>query len=290
MIRPLSRLAPLAMLLHTAVLSTSLQAAEPALSAKPLWELGVGGGVLLQPQYPASDEYQTRGLGLPFVVYRGDVLRIGDGGAARAVALENEKVELSLSFAAAFDADSEGNTLRENMPDLDFIFEVGPQLVIDLRERDFGDGQRSTLQLALQTRAAFSTDFGALEHQGYVFEPMLRYRHEGAWHPQFEATVALKPLWATRDVHGYFYDVTPEFSNATRPAFRAHGGYFGTGLNFSGTWRFNRQARMFVTLQTSYRQGAENVGSPLFANRFNAGFGVGFLWMFRESETTVMRP
>jgi outer membrane scaffolding protein for murein synthesis (MipA/OmpV family) len=289
MIRQLPRLA-IRVLLLTTVLSSSLHAAEPVLSAKPLWELGLGGGVLMQPQYPASDKYQTRSLGLPYVVYRGDILRIGDGGAARAVALDNGKVELSLSFAAAFDADSEGNPLRESMPDLDFIFEVGPQLVIDLRERDFGAGQRSTLQLALQTRAAWSTDFGALEHQGYVFEPMLRYRHEGAWHPQFEASIALKPLWATRDVHGYFYDVLPEFSNPARPEFRAHGGYFGTGVNISGSWRFNRQARMFVTLQTSYRRGAENVGSPLFANRFNAGLGLGFLWIFRESEATVMRP
>ncbi len=123
MIRPLPRLA-IRVLLLTTVLSSSLHAAEPVLSAKPLWELGLGGGVLMQPQYPASDKYQTRSLGLPYVVYRGDILRIGDGGAARAVALDNGKVELSLSFAAAFDADSEGNPLRESMPDLDFIFEV----------------------------------------------------------------------------------------------------------------------------------------------------------------------
>ena len=71
-----------------------LLAAEPVMIEKPLWELGLGGGVLVQPHYPSSDEHQTRGLGLPYVVYRGDVLRIGDGGAARAVASENSNYEL----------------------------------------------------------------------------------------------------------------------------------------------------------------------------------------------------
>jgi hypothetical protein len=227
---------------------------------------------------------------LPYIVYRGDVLRIGDGGAARAVASENGNYELSLSFAAAFDSESEGNELREGMPDLDFIFEVGPQLVFNLQKFEFSDTSRSEIQLALQTRAAFSTDFGGVDHHGYVFEPMLRYRHYGAFHPQLEATVSLKPLWATRDVHGYFFDVSHEFSQLDRSTYRARGGYFGTGLNFSGTWYISNKARMFASIQTSFHHGAANIRSPLFENKFNAGFGLGLIWSLRESEQKVMRP
>ncbi|MDP2380214.1 MAG: MipA/OmpV family protein [Pseudohongiella sp.] len=278
-----------AALLISSCLWGSVQAAEPVMIEKPLWELGLGGGVLVQPHYPSSDEYQTRGLGLPYVVYRGDILRIGDGGAARAVAAENGNYELSLSFAAAFDSESEGNELREGMPDLDFIFEVGPQLVFNLGKFEFSDTSRSELQLALQARAAFSTDFGAVDHHGYVFEPMLRYRHYGAFHPQLEATVSLKPLWATRDVHGYFFDVANEFSQVDRTPYRARGGYFGTGLNFSGTWHISNKARMFATVQTSFHHGAKNVHSPLFENKFNAGVWLGLIWSLRESKQKVMR-
>ncbi len=279
-----------AVFVATSIVSMPLLAAEPVLIEKPLWELGLGGGVLVQPHYPSSDETQTRGLGLPYMVYRGDVLRIGDGGAARAVASENGNYELSLSFAAAFDSESEGNELREGMPDLDFIFEVGPQLVFNLQKYEFSDTSRSEIQLALQTRAAFSTDFGGVDHHGYVFEPMLRYRHYGAFHPQLEATVSLKPLWATRDVHGYFFDVSHEFNQPDRSTYRARGGYFGTGLNFSGTWHISNKARMFASIQTSFHHGAANIRSPLFENRFNAGFGLGLIWLLRESEQKVMRP
>lgn len=261
----------------------------PVMIERPLWELGFGAGALVQPHYPSSDEYQVRGLGLPYVVYRGDILRIGDGQSARAVAAENSFYELSLSFDAAFDAESEGNELREGMPDLDFIFEVGPQLIFHLQKFEFSDTSRSEFQLALQGRAAFSTDFGRIDHHGYVFEPMLRYRHYGLFHPQLEGTVSLKPLWATRDVHGYFFDVANDFSTASRSSYRARGGYFGTGLNFSGTWHINEKARMFFGIQTSFYQGAENVRSPLFEKKFNAGFAVGLVWSLIESERTVMR-
>ncbi|TFH74701.1 MipA/OmpV family protein [Gammaproteobacteria bacterium LSUCC0112] len=277
------------LMLAAGTFSVAAQAAEPVMIEKPLWELGLGGGVLVQPHYPSSDEYQTRGLGLPYVVYRGDILRIGDGGAARAVAAENGNYELSLSFAAAFDSESDGNVLREGMPDLDFIFEIGPQLVFSLGKFEFSDTSRSELQLALQARAAFSTDFGGVDHHGYVFEPMVRYRHYGAFHPQLEATVSLKPLWATRDVHGYFFDVANEFSQVDRNTYRARGGYFGTGLNFSGTWHISNKARMFATVQTSFHHGAKNIHSPLFENKFNAGFGLGLIWSLRESKQKVMR-
>ena len=129
----------------------SAQDADEEIAAeleKPLWELGVGAGALLQPQYPSSSEHQTRGLALPYVVYRGEVLRIGDGQSARAVAAENSRYELSMSFAAAFDADSEGNELRRGMDDLDFIFEAGPQLVFKLGNYTYSDTSRSELQLA----------------------------------------------------------------------------------------------------------------------------------------------
>src|SRR5690554_3605938 len=185
---------------------------EPVMLERPLWEVGFGAGGIVQPHYPGAGERQTRGLGLPYMVYRGDILRIGDGQSARAVASENDLYEFSLSFDAAFDADSEGNQLRQGMPDLDFIFEVGPQMIFKLRNFNFDDGGRSELQFSLQARAAFSTDFSRIDHRGYVFEPMLRYRHYGLFRPELEGTVSIRPVWATRDLHAYFFDVDPIFA------------------------------------------------------------------------------
>jgi MipA family protein len=263
---------------------------EPVMLEKPLWELGFGAGLLVQPHYPSSSETQVRGLGLPYIVYRGDVLRIGDGQSARAVAAESNLYELSMSFDAAFDADSEGNTLRQGMSDLDFVFEIGPQLMFLLGDYTFSDTSRSELQFSLQARAAFSTDFGRVNHRGYVFEPMLRYRHYGLFRPDFEATVSIRPVWATRDLHAYFFDVESAFATATRPEYKASRGYYGTGVNFYGTWHINKKARLFLGLQTSWLQGAQSSGSPLFERKFTTGFGAGLIWSFIESKRTVLRP
>jgi MipA family protein len=265
--------------------------AEPVMVEKPLWELGFGAGAFIsQPQYPGSSETQTRGLGLPYIIYRGDVLRIGDGQAARAVTAENEFYEVSLSFDAAFDADSEGNQLRQGMPDLDFIFEVGPQVIFKLQNFTFRDNSRSELQLSLQARAAFSTDFSRIDHRGYVFEPMLRYRHYGLFRPEFEGTLSIRPVWATRDLHAYFFDVAPQYVNSERSVFRSDAGYFGTGINFSGTWHLNEKARIFTGIQTTFHNGAVNRNSPLYEEDFTVGFALGFIWSFLESKQTVMRP
>ena len=272
--------------------ASPIHAAEsaPVMQEKPLWELGLGAGALLQPQYPSSSETQTRGLGLPYVVYRGDVLRIGDGQSARAVAAENSLYEISLSFAAAFDSDSEGNQRRQGMPDLDFVFEIGPQIMFKLGNYSFTDNSRSELQLLLQTRAAFSTDFGAIEHRGYVFEPMLRYKHYGLFAPEFDGIISVRPVWATRDLHAYFFDVDPQYTDINRRAYQATSGYFGTGVNFSGTWHLNERARIFLSLQTTFHSGAANHSSPLFEDNFTAGLGVGFIWSFLKSKRTVLRP
>lgn len=280
----------LTILAITPVTALAAEVTEPVMVEKPLWELGLGAGALVQPHYPGSSRHQNRGLGLPYVVYRGDVLRIGDGQTARAVAAENSFYELSLSFAAAFDADSDGNELREGMPDLDFIFEVGPQLVFSLADIQFSDTSYSEVELSLQARAALSTDFAGVDHHGYVFEPMLRYRHYGLFAPQFEGSISVRPVWATRDVHGYFYDVEPEFANASRSRYQATSGYFGTGINFSGTWHISDKARMFAGVQTSFHHGAENRDSPLFEENVTVGVAVGFIWSLVESKRTVMRP
>ncbi len=281
---------PLLFVFLSLPLQTRAQSQEPAMLERPLWELGIGGGFLSVPDYPGSSERELRGIALPYIVYRGDVLRVGDGQSARAVALESQRFELSMSFDAAFNSNSDDNELRVGMPDLDYLFEAGPQLIYRAGSFSFADGSRSELQLTLQARAVLSTDFKGIGHEGYVLEPMLRYRHYGFLRPDLQATVSLRPAWADRSLHGYFYDVAPAYVTAERPEYRAEKGYFGTGLNFYGTWHFSRQGRLFLGLQTSFLQGARNRASPLHEKDFNVTVGAGFIWALRESRRTVLRP
>ena len=262
----------------------------PAEEELPLWELGVGAGALHIPDYPAASQHRIRGIALPYAVYRGEIFRLGDGQAARAVAAESERFELSLSFDAAFDASSEDNRAREGMPDLDYMFEVGPQLIINLGDYKFADGGYSDLKLALQARGVFSTDFTRLDDRGKVFEPMLRYRHYGLVWPEFDLSISLRPVWADRRLHAYFYEVRDEFVTEERPSYHAESGYFGTHLNFYGSWHVTDRFEVFGGVQTLTHNGSANTDSPLYRRNFNASVGIGFIWKVLESERTVTRP
>src|SRR5690606_11938011 len=92
---------------------------EPVMVEEPLWELGFGAGVMHVPDYPGAGEGRFRGIALPYMIYRGDILRIGGGEAVQVMAAETERFELSMDFDAAFDLNSEDNARRQGMPDLD---------------------------------------------------------------------------------------------------------------------------------------------------------------------------
>jgi MipA family protein len=46
----------------------------------PLWEVGIGGAGYRQPNYPGSDVCSTRGFPFPYLIYRGERLRINFDG------------------------------------------------------------------------------------------------------------------------------------------------------------------------------------------------------------------
>jgi len=273
---------------HASAASASAPAAAP--EQKPLWELGAGVGVLYAPDYPGSSEHHLRGLALPYIIYRGDVFRLGDGQTARAVAFETNRLEFNLSFDAAFDADSENNELREGMNDLDFMFQLGPQLSIRLADFKFAEDSRSELFLALQTRAVFSSDLKRIDQRGYVFEPMVRYKHYGLLTPKLDATISLRPLWASEQLHAYFFDVESQFATPDRPQYEAESGYFGTGLNFYASYQMTEKASVFLGVQTNSLQGAANRDSPLHQKDFTVAFGAGFVWAFLASKKLVTVP
>ena len=268
--------------------SASAPAAAP--EQKPRWELGAGAGMLYAPDYPGSSEHHLRGLALPYIIYRGDVFRLGDGQTARAVAFETNRLEFNLSFDAAFDADSENNELREGMDDLDFMFQLGPQLSIRLADFTFTDDSRSELFLALQTRAVFSSDLKRIDQRGYVFEPMLRYKHYGLLSPKLDATISLRPLWASQQLHAYFFDVEPRFATLERPEYEADAGYFGTGLNFYASYQMTEKASVFFGTQTTSLHGAANRDSPLHQKDLTVAFGAGLVWTFLASKKLVTVP
>uniref|UniRef100_A0A486XI46 Putative outer membrane protein n=1 Tax=Rheinheimera sp. BAL341 TaxID=1708203 RepID=A0A486XI46_9GAMM len=251
--------------------------------AQPLWEIGFGGGVVDVPDYPASSERNFIGLALPYVIYRGDFFRLGDG-SARAILVENNNFEIDISVGGSFAAESNNNSVREGMPELDFLFEVGPQIIYRLRDFNFTNGGVGRLKVNLQTRAVFSTDFSQIDHQGFVFQPELSYQQRGVLFEDSAFDAAFSLVFATEKLQDYFYQVDNEFVSNNRSAFNASGGFLGaefsTGISFS----LHENIRAFAGGSLRVHKGASNTDSPLFEKDITYSIGIGFIWRLYKSD------
>lgn len=254
---------------------------------QPVWEAGAFAAVFRTPEYPAAEQSQNNVLAAPYIIYRGETLRIGDGAIARAVAIDKRSYELDLSLAGSFNANSDDNVARQGMPDLDYIFELGPQLKLRLADLTFAQHGKGELYVNLQTRAAFSTDFSQFTYRGLVFQPELAYRQKGWLSDKTALSVSLSPTWATEQLHDYFYQVDDEYVTAQRQTFNAKGGYLGTDLSVFVSFNASQDVRIFLGGNMALHSGAANRQSPLFKQHTQYSFGFGLVWRLYQSEARV---
>ena len=250
--------------------------AAAAADDKPLWELGLGGGGLRLPLYRGSDRAHDWLLPVPYYVYRGEILR-ADRDGARAVLVEHDRLDVDLSLSASPPAKSRDAPVRQGMPDLDAIVELGPKLNATLaRSSDW------KLQLRLPVRAAFTVD----SHPrgiGWSVAPVLNL---DAQLPAFDLGLQAGPLWGDRRLHGYFYDVAPAYATASRPEYHAPGGYAGWQATAALSRRSGR-LWMGAYLRVDSVAGAAFEPSPLVTSRTQWGGGFALAWVFASSPTLV---
>jgi outer membrane scaffolding protein for murein synthesis (MipA/OmpV family) len=246
----------------------------------PLWEVGVGIFPSTFPAYRGSDQQQYYLLPFPYLVYRGDYLRM-DREGLRARLFNTERVQLNISLNASAPARSEDSNARAGMPDLDPTVEIGPSLNILLAE--FAD--KHSLKLRLPVRSVIATDLGSTEQAGWIFNPHLKLESEdvfGGW----DAGLSLGPLFGNGKYHAYYYSVDPQYATATRPAYRASGGYSGTLLLASLSRRLER-IWMGGFIRYDNLSGAQFEDSPLFETDHSLMAGFAIAWIFRQSSRTL---
>lgn len=252
-------------------------------NARPLWEAGVGGFAGSLPDYPAAGQNTFHALALPYLVYRGEFLRVGgeeNRGAVSGRFINNDRFELDISLSAAFPVDSSNNSARRNMPDLDFLFGIGPQLIFKL----VNEPDSRKLDINLQLRSVYSTDFSSINHRGYVFNPKLNYTQEHLTDLDLKLFTSMGPIFATEKLMDYFYKVDNEYVTPSRRAYDADAGYLGTNLTLGVSKRFDKRLRLILGTQLGMHHGATNDDSPLFREKLNLSVFAAFAWSFKQSE------
>ncbi|MDR3214207.1 MAG: MipA/OmpV family protein, partial [Azoarcus sp.] len=141
--------------------------ALPATGAEtPLWEAGLGAGVVSFAEYRGSSRQRTMALPVPYFVYRGEFLQANRNGL-RGKLFDSDRVKLNLSLAASLPVDSSDHGPRRGMPDLQPTVEFGPSLEFGLWR---GDANKARLNLNLPVRAAYTVR-GGVRHVGMIFSP-----------------------------------------------------------------------------------------------------------------------
>jgi len=153
----------------TLMLSVFLLSQNAICEEKPLWEVGAGLAFLHMPDYRGSDEKRFLLLPYPYLVYRGDILKVERERISGRI-FKTDRLLLDFSLFGNVPVDSSKNTARSGMPDLDPTFEIGPSLNITLLKNR---QDHYKLSLALPVRAVFSTNLSSLRHEGWVFSPRL---------------------------------------------------------------------------------------------------------------------
>lgn len=264
-----SRLFPSLLLL----LAIQAQAAEETL---PLWEIGVGTAAMRIPDYRGSAHTQNYLLPFPAVIYRGDRLKL-DRKGLRGLLFDSERLLIDMSLDGAVPVDSDQNSLREGMPDLDATFEVGPSLKTIL----FNDNSLE-LRFNLPYRYVYSTDLTHLDSHGILFHPNLSIDYSGLWH----LGVSAGPLYGSFDYHDYYFSVAPEYATLARPRYKAEGGFSGTRYSFGFSRRYsNYWLGGFIRYDDL--SNAVFRDSPLIAQESSWMAGLSFAWFFKRSDKMV---
>jgi len=255
----------------------------PLNGVRPLWEAGIGGFAGSVPDYPAAGQNTFRALALPYLIYRGDILRVGgeeNRGAISGRFVKNDWFELDVSLSAAFPVDSSSNSARRDMPDLDFLFGIGPQLIFKL----INEPGHRRLNFNLQARSIYSTDFSSINHRGYVFNPEFNYTHEHVTDLDLKVFTSAGPIFATEKLMDYFYEVDDQYVTPSRQAYDADAGYLGSNITLGVSKRFNNRFRLILGTRLGLHHGATNDDSPLFREKLNLGVFTAFTWSFKQSE------
>jgi outer membrane scaffolding protein for murein synthesis (MipA/OmpV family) len=251
---------------------------------KPLWEVVLFNGAAKVPHYRGADEHEWYVLPLPYLIYRGEFIRANRGGV-RGVFFDSEHFETSISLSGVPPVDD--NDAREQMPDLDAIFEIGPSL----KYHPFGRGYIDSFYLKLAARAAFSLGFDGgvdISYQGLKYGLNLIYFNKSLFE-NFDLGFGLNAGidFSNSELHSYYYDVPDKYVRPDRPFYKSDSGYSGVSLAGSVLKKLNDRFSIGFYSRWENLNGAVYKDSPLVKKDNNFTVGAALIWKIIESKKLV---
>ena len=268
-------------LLVVASLLTLISAVAAARAdEKPLWEAGLGIGVVAFNDYRGADTTHVYPLPVPYFIYRGEILK-SDSDGLRGKFFSRNWIEFTLSVNGTTPVHN--SSAREGMPDLKSTLELGGALNVHLWRS--GEG-RAKLDLRLPVRGAITLE-ASPQFIGGFFAPninldLAQQKGTQGW----KLGMLAGPLFANRKYNDYFYSVDPQYATAQRPEYEAHGGYAGAQALMSLTRRYPKYW-FGGYLRHDFLDGASFIESPLVKTHGYWSGGLAITWIIGQSTRTL---
>lgn len=249
----------------------------------PLWEVGAGMATIRIPDYRGSRHYSIWHLPIPYAVYRGENIR-ADRQGIRGILFESSRVYFDLSVAAGAPVNSDKNTLRQGMPDLDPTLQVGPALKVTLYGREYS---KKFINFSIPMRKVIATNFRHYRGEGYLVHPHLNFNY-GRVAPRNEWNMGMSAglIYTDKQYHDYYYTVRQAWATADRPAYHSGSGYSG----FRATFTYTRRSRdywlgTFIVYDNLRNAVIED--SPMVESKHSWIFGIAAAWVFSTADKLV---
>jgi len=242
------------------------------------WEMGAGITALNTPHYPGSSENKNFVIPLPYFRFQSEHFEVDD--SVRGYLFESPDLRLNISGGLGVPVNSKDSTVRDGMPDLDTVLQVGPSL-----EFIFSGGRRQPheFRLELPVRAAIATDLTSADYAGWIAEPRFTYETLRPFKSGWAYRVRAGFHYASEDYHAYYYDVPAEFATPQRAEYHAQAGYTGAFVDFTGNWR-QKDLIYFAYIRYENLNGVAYEDSPLVEETNYVAVGIGLLWIFADSQ------
>jgi MipA family protein len=254
---------------------------------RPLWEIGLFTGAVRLPHYRGSDEHSSYVMPLPYLIYRGEILR-ADRDGLKGIFWSTERIETELSFSGS-PPPADDNNARDGMPNLNAVLEVGPGIKFYLTDRK----AQNPLYLRAGVRAAVSVDKDDLDmaYEGIHGDLKLIYRNR-TWFEEQGVFIGRSAGidFANREYHDYFYRVDQMYARPGRPAYDAEGGYSGFSLSANALKKLSDRWSVGAYYRWDNLSGAAYENSPLVKTENNHTVGLALIWKVLKSEKTSRYP
>ena len=256
------------------------------LSAKPLFEFGVGAFVLDLPYYPGSENNKRVVAPIPIFIYRGEFFRANRDGSVQGRFFNSDKLELNMSLSGTFPSNGDDNSARAGMPELDGLIEIGPSLKYYIIRNS-----KKSIYLSVPLRYAISSDFKELNSRGVTLGTYISTRFRDVFSMNDYISFSAGLRYANQQLMDYYYTVKKDYSNTTRPIYYAKAGLFKYGISSGFNHNFTKDFWVYGAASYSMYYGTANENGPLLRRKSTLTFLVSLYWnIYKSKQSTKTVP